>query len=174
MNKPKKFVSLFLVFSLLALSGNLMAKKRGAELKIQKKDGQQVRGELIAVKEKSLLLLDAEGVDVSVDISDVKVITIVKKSKATEWAFLGILVGGGIGTLLAYQKRETSYSPGFGSIGAGLGCVVGGVLFGGLIGGAAGEEAGKNKIIQIEGKHNSAINIVLEKLRKKARIPDYQ
>jgi len=108
MNKPKKFVSLFLIFSLLTVSGNLMAKeRRGAELIIQKKDGQQVRGELIAVKENSLLMLVSEA-DVSIDISDIKVITIVKESKALEWAFLGVLVGGGIGTLLGYQKSEAS------------------------------------------------------------------
>ena len=62
-----QFISLLLVFSILALSGNLFAKeKRGADLIIQKKDGQHVRGELIAVKKNSLLLLDREsGADVT-------------------------------------------------------------------------------------------------------------
>jgi hypothetical protein len=36
-------------------------EKRGATLIIQKKDGQQVKGELIAVKENSLLLKEAES-----------------------------------------------------------------------------------------------------------------
>jgi len=64
----KKIIPLFLVFSLLALSGNLLAKeRRGAELIVQKKDGQQVRGELITVKEHSLLLLDSKGKDASID-----------------------------------------------------------------------------------------------------------
>ena len=81
--KRKKFISLFLVFSLVALSGNLMAKERkGATLRIQKKDGQQVNGELIAVKKNSLLLLDAEtSSDITIQITDVKAITIRKKSR---------------------------------------------------------------------------------------------
>jgi len=47
----KKFLALFLIFSLIILSVNLYAKeRRGAKLLITKKDGQQIRGELIAVK----------------------------------------------------------------------------------------------------------------------------
>ena len=79
--KGIKFVLLFLIFSLVALSGNLYAKNKGAELVVQKIDGTQVRGELIAVKEESLLLLNSEGEDVSVDINDVRVVSIFKKSK---------------------------------------------------------------------------------------------
>ena len=68
----KKFISLFLMFSILTLSIPLTAKERkGADLIIQKIDGQQVRGEFIAVKENSLLLLDRDtGADVTVDIED--------------------------------------------------------------------------------------------------------
>ena len=73
----KKFVSLFLVFSILMLSINLYAKERlGAKLIIAKKDGQLIEGELITVKYNSLLLLDTGGKDVVVDIEDIKVITV--------------------------------------------------------------------------------------------------
>ena len=52
----KKFISLFLIFSLMMLSTNLYAKeRRGAKLIVTKKDGQQIRGELITVKPNSLL-----------------------------------------------------------------------------------------------------------------------
>lgn len=80
--REKKFIALFLVFSILAISSNLYAKaRRGANLLIQKTDGQQVGGELIAVKQNSLLLKDSKsGADVSVDIGDVKVITILRFS----------------------------------------------------------------------------------------------
>ena len=65
----KKFLSLFLVFSLMMLSVNLYAKeRRGAKLIITKKDGQQIEGELITVKPNSLLLLNTEGKDVPVDL----------------------------------------------------------------------------------------------------------
>ena len=62
--RGKKFVSLFLIFSLLVLSGSLYAKERqGAKLVITKKNGHQIEGELITVKPNSLLLLDTKGKD---------------------------------------------------------------------------------------------------------------
>ena len=100
----KKFIALFLVFSILIISGNIFAKERkGAELIIQKKDGFYERGELIAVKKNSLLLKDyASGVDVSVEVKDVKVITIERESKAWAGARIGILIGilSGIVTMI--------------------------------------------------------------------------
>jgi len=97
----KKFTALILVFSLIMLSVNLYAKeRRGAKLIVTKKDGQQVEGELITVKPSSLLLLNTEGKDVSVDIRDIKVIRIVKKSKALLGAGLGLIILGG-GTALS-------------------------------------------------------------------------
>lgn len=96
----KKFIALFLVFSLMMLSASLYAKeRRGAKLIVTKKDGRPIEGELITVKPNSLLLLDTEGKDVSVGIADIKVIIIVKKSKAGTGAFIGVLVGGGGGAL---------------------------------------------------------------------------
>jgi len=91
--RGKKFLSLFLVFSLMMLSVNLYAKeKRGAKLKVWKKSGGIVTGELIVVKPNSLLLLSTEGKDVAVDIEDIKVVTIVKKSK--------LLLGAGVGAAI--------------------------------------------------------------------------
>jgi len=69
----KKLISLFLIFSLMMLSASLYAKeRRGAKLIITKTDGQQIKGELITVKPKSLLLLNTDGKDVSVGIADIK------------------------------------------------------------------------------------------------------
>ena len=56
----QKLISLFLIISLLILPMTLTAKERqGAELHIQRIDGQQVKGELIAVKKSSLLLKES-------------------------------------------------------------------------------------------------------------------
>ncbi len=86
----KKFTALFLVFSLMMLSVNLYAKeRRGAKLIVTKKDGQQVEGELITVKPNSLLLLDTEGKDVSIDIEEIKIIRVVKKLKVGEGMVIG-------------------------------------------------------------------------------------
>jgi hypothetical protein len=103
----KRFIALFLIFSLLMINCATLkrlekqrekGKKHGALLLIQNKDGQQVRGELITVKPNSLLLLDTEGKDVSVDIADIKVIRIVKKSKALSLGAIGL--AGGVGLIL--------------------------------------------------------------------------
>ena len=39
----RNFMSLLLVLSILGLSGSLFAEKKGADLIIQKKDGQQIQ-----------------------------------------------------------------------------------------------------------------------------------
>jgi len=170
----KKFIALFLAFSLMMLSANLYAKeRRGAKLLITKKDGQQISGELITVKPNSLLLLDTEGKDVSVDIADIEVITIVKKSKLWTGAGLGFLICGG-GTALYHEiffkeNHETSnkhvYTAIYGFIAGAVG-----LLFGGI----TGKLVGTDEIIHFEGMSDSEINEVLEKLRKKARIRDYK
>ena len=168
----KKFVSLFLVFSLLALSGNLIAnERRGAKIVIQKKDGQQVRGELLAVKKDSLLLLSDFRTDVSVDIKDVKVIKIVRKSKA----LIGLLAGGALGALLGLATYKKPVKKGMITLDFGPEYVaVGGGFLGGLIGLCIGAVVGTDETIQIEGKSDSEIKEALEKLRKKARIRDYK
>jgi hypothetical protein len=62
---------------------NKIAKKQkhGTKLIVQKRDGQEIRGELIAVKNNSLLLLEFESAaEVSIGIIDIKVIKVIKKS----------------------------------------------------------------------------------------------
>ena len=61
-------IACILVFPL----GLIAKDKPGADLLIVKLDGEQVRGELIAVKESSLLLLSESGADVSVDVKEMK------------------------------------------------------------------------------------------------------
>ena len=173
--KSKKLISLILIFSLVMLSANLYAKeRRGAKLIITKKDGQLIKGELITVKPNSLLLLDTEGKDVSVEIEEIKTIRIVKKSKAGTGALIGLLSGCGGGALIGLffvPEEDTS----------GLGGVA--LLFGGLFGGAIGlltgvilgASAGKDETIQIEGMTDfHEFREALDYLRKKARIRDYK
>ena len=182
--KSKKLISLFLIFSLIMLSTNLYAKeRRGATLIITKKDGQQIRGELITVKPNSLLLLDTEGKDVSVGISDIKVIRILRKSKVWTGVGYGLLIGGGVGALLGFAgggQTHTStlgwgthtYQNTAGEEALGYGIVLGAI--GLLIGGTLGFAVGTDKTILVEGKSQRWIEFYLEILRKKARIPDYK
>ena len=169
----KKLISLFLIFSLVVLSTNLYAKeRRGAILIITKAGGQQIRGKLITVKPNSLLLLDTEGKDVSVGIADIKVIRIVKKSKFWKGARIGGFIGlvAGALLLLASEEANVGFLPfAVFSSRAGQGGVIGVI-----IGGTIGEVAGTDKTIQIEGKSDLEIKEAMDKLRKKARIPDYK
>lgn len=167
----KKFIALFLVFSIISLYTGLYAKERhGADIMVQRIDGQQVSGELIAVRVDSLLLREsALWADVTVDVEDIKVITIVKESKKV----LGMLIGGGSGALIAavaYKESEEMFSfyPTKGQM------VVGAAIFGILVGWATAVGAGKDKTIQIEGRSDSEIKKILEDLRKKARVPNFQ
>ena len=154
-------------------------ERRGAKLIVTKKDGYQTEGELITVKPKSLLLLNSTGRDVSVGIADIRDIRIVKKSQAWVGALSGFLMGGAFGASLgiSYAEKEKS-KPGllaglmadWAILGYGLGLGAIGALLGGSIGAAVG----KDKTIQIEGMTDLETKEALEKLRKKARIPDYK
>jgi hypothetical protein len=175
----KKFVSLFLVFSLMMLSVNLYAKeRRGAKLLITKKDGGKIEGELIAVKEDSLLILTKWlERDESIDIADVEVITIVKKSEAGKGPLYGLLIGGGLGGAAAASaiiRSEGDTAPWEGILATALYVAIGGAV-GYLIGGIIGISTGTGKkTIQIEGMTSSEIQKTLDKLRKKARVRDYK
>ncbi len=172
----KKLVSLFLAFSLMAISCTTVdtprqtrfepkKQKHGTNLVIQKKDGRQIRSELIAVKENSLLLLESEsGAEVFIDIGDVWMIKIVKKSKFLLRAGQGLLVGGGVGYLVGNEVQGLK----------GVGAFFGITILGAIIGGMVGVNSGIDKTIQIEGMSDSEIQETLEKLRKKARIRDYK
>jgi hypothetical protein len=130
----KKFIALLLVFSLMTLSANLYAKeRRGAKLRVTKLDGQQIEGELITVKPNSLLLLNNEGKDVSIDIADIKVIRIVKKLGVLNGALVGWLIGGGVGVLLGfmfpYNTSEINLRPiVYAGLGGGVGILLGGIV----------------------------------------------
>jgi hypothetical protein len=177
----KKFISLFLMFSLMMLSMNLYAKeRRGAKLIVTKLDGQQIKGELITIKPNSLLLLDTEGKDVSVGIEEIKVIRVVKKSWHSIGMGMGIggLIGAGIGALVGYGKGDDPmYAHRFGAISAGTKALLYGFIFmdiGGLLGGIIGLIAGIDKKIHLEGMSDLEIQETLDYLRKKARIRDYK
>lgn len=149
-------------------------QKPGANLVVQKKDGQQAKGELIAVKKTSLLLKDSKsGVDVSVDINNVNAIKM-KKSKTMVGVGLGFLAGAVLGAMIglavhgAFIKDDMFWEEQY--------SVLVGSTIGGLVGGISGGIIGANhsKTIRIKGKSEKEINVILEDLRKKARVPNFQ
>ena len=164
----KKFTALLLVFSLMMLSTNLYAKeRRGAKLLITTLDGQQIEGELITVKPNSLLLLDTEGKDVSIDIADIKVIKIVKKLGVAWGALVGFLWGAGgaafvLGVLIGASGKAI--------VRHGWPVAVAGAIMWAIV----GPLINVSKKIRIEGMTDLEIQETMDKLRKKARIRDYR
>jgi hypothetical protein len=165
----KKFYALFIIFFFLILQGNLYAEKKGAEIVIQKRGGLNVRGELIAVKEDSLLLMEREsGSDVSVDIREIRTIVIVKKPKLNYGFFGGLLVGGALGGYLGvtmYGPREEALAVMLGALGAAAFATLGGFIFG---------SASPGETIYFYGKSEPEIQDILEKLRNMARVRNLQ
>lgn len=168
----KRTMALLLAFSFLVLSGNLYSKKKGAQLEIIMKDGRQVRGELIAVKKDSLLLLSIEGVDVSADVDNIREVSLVKKYKFWRGPVLGYLITGVTLMVIWYASDSEGASDpeGGGPLVSGLILGIPGILLGLIVEGFWSED----KTYQIEGKSNSEIRTILEELRKKARIADFQ
>ena len=179
----KKCIILVLILFSFVFSENLYAKKKGAELIVQQIDGQQAIGELIAVKENSLLLLGYEsGADVSVDIKKIKLIEIVKESKTLAWGAIGLVSGAVIGVVAGYLSGDdppgmiTGFGPPMpfpGLFTADEKALYKGIslgIIGGALGGIGGALEGSDKIVQIEGKSETEIRKALNKLSKKARV----
>ncbi|MFC2161631.1 hypothetical protein ACFLRX_08275 [Acidobacteriota bacterium] len=175
----KRFMTLFLVFCLVALSGNLSAQvKKGVNVDVETNDGQIISGELITVKSDSLLLMDAETqADLSVKIEEVKTILVKNKSRFIELGVAGALLGVAMQGLIQKTESTTTHSVGgdddenisqtktsfleYGAIGLGTGALLGALV-------------GMNKTIQIQGKSEAEIQQDLEKLSKKARVKGIQ
>jgi hypothetical protein len=156
-------------------------QKPGAIVIIQKIEGVEIKGELIAVKENSLLLKEQDsGADESVVVGKIKTITITKKSKVLLGCGLGLLIGGAIGAMATSPEAQEASEPMVAAMEAvGEGFTKGFIvicagLFGSMIGGFIGKEVGTNKTIHIEGMPPATIEHYLEDLRKKARVPDFQ
>lgn len=82
----KKIMTLVISVSLLFPSGALFAKQRqGAQLVITKTDGTEIRGELIAVKQDSTLLLESSsGIGGPIEVSEIKMALL-----DSEWVISG-------------------------------------------------------------------------------------
>ena len=166
-------MTLVIGVSLLFPSGALFAKERqGAQLEITKTDGTEIKGELIGLKQDSTLILESSSrIGASLDISDIKVIKIVKGSKTVEGFVLGFLAGGAVGAAIgATTYSGGGWGRGFNAEGGGIA----GGLAGGLLGGVTGSSIHNYETFQIEGKSPEEIKKVLKKLRTQARFPEYQ
>jgi hypothetical protein len=167
-----KITAISLALLLLSLPTLLSAgERRGANLVLSLKDGQAITGELIAVKQDSLLLLTPAGKDEAIDVAGIREIKVAKKSRALKGALYGSLAGAvaGIALAAAVKGADEDIRP----IIYPFGAVAGGAT-GGLIGLGIGALAGKAKTFRLEGTSESDLKDILADLRTMARVPDYE
>ncbi len=160
------FIAVALVISLLALPADISAKeKRGATLIVTRLDGSQSRGELIAVKRDSLLLL-SNGRDESIDLADIKTVRIVRKSRAGLFCGIGGTAGAAAG---AYVGVYT----GGGDDESGPASIRGGVVYGALgalAGLLADSMVNSDTHFTVAGKTPEAVAGFWDKLQAYARM----
>ena len=171
----KVFVSV-IIFTLLAFPFQLTSKQKpGAMLNVIKTDGSNVRGELISVKPTALLLKESKSQsDITVDLDDIIMIRIRKKSNIILGAVLGTLAGGVSGMLIGgmFPHKENTADNLSWKYGRNLGLI--GMAVGAIGGTYLGLKAGKEEIIHLEGLSSEDKEFWLDVLRNQARIKDIQ
>jgi hypothetical protein len=170
----RKTAFLLCALCLVAVPEDLAAKERhGADTTITMINGRVVKGELIAVKmDSKVLLISSWGIDESIGISEIRSIRIVKNSKALNGTILGSLLGGGMGLIVGFivmeeypGARENEVLPPLVLVGA---------LAGGVVGLLIGSPKKEGEIFSFEGRPPEGIRMILEKLRSKAKVPDFR
>lgn len=127
-----------LVFSQQASSNDwavVQQIRTSADLIVKKKDGRQVKGEMIEASETTLTI-DDDGKPVSIPRADVRQVYVIEgKAKKGKWAWIGTGIGAGTGAAIGAVKYSDAvddsflYVPVGMLIGAGIGAV-GGLVFG--------------------------------------------
>jgi hypothetical protein len=164
--------AVFLALS-LALPSASKEKKKGADVVVQKKGGQRVQAELLAVKEGRLILMDSSTLsEVTFGVDEIRSIRVVKKAKVLKGLGLGILTGGVVGSVTGLLSGDDE--PGWFSFTVeqkafGLGVVF--ALMGGIIGGISGVITGIDESVDLEGRSARDMESILRKLDKAARFP---
>jgi|GEM_PF-839579 len=164
----RKHIAVILGLAVLCLPNSLQAKGyRGSALIITLKTGIQIRGELIAIKRDSLLLLGLDFRDTSVAVTDIATIRIVRKPRAWQGLLYGFVpgaVGGAIWGGTAGGDEDM----------AALAAFFGGIVIGaasGLVGLAAGTAAGMDTELVLAGLSQVDVDRILARLNRQAREP---
>jgi hypothetical protein len=173
--RRQKIHAIILILTFFILLGNLSAKdrKKGADIIVQKKDGKTIKGELLAVKNDAIILMDSLNLSgIKMKSKEIRKITIAKKSGFFKGLGLGLVIGGGSGALLGLASGDDK--SGWFSMTAGEKAAVGGLGFGilgALAGGIVGTIKGIDESVVLEGRTAEEMVRVLRKLNTKSRFP---
>jgi hypothetical protein len=171
-------VALIAVFGLALAAPALEAKEReGAQVIITKTDSSTVQGELLAVMDDKLILMDNSAAGVTIGLTDVRDVKVIKKGRFWKGAGIGLVAGAAIGALVgaaAYEPPHLEngwfpvpmfyFSRGELALGGG---VLGGVL-GGVIGGVITATTHGQKI-KINAQSPESLAKTIAELRKLAK-----
>lgn len=158
------------IFSLI-LPGNLQAKKQksGAQVVVTKTDGSIFEGELLMVKETSILLAIHSGVTgEEINVNDIEKVKIKKRSKFFSGLGIGLISGAVVGGMLGFADSDdyggwsTSFNVLAGAIGVGI--------LGVIAGGVTGVILGIDELVNLKTKSPYEKSLTLSKLNKYARV----
>ena len=164
------------VFLLIFLGqASLWAARKGARLKVQRSNQPPVVGELIAVRESKLILLDAGSQDLTIDINEVDLIIIDKKPHPWLGAALGMVLGGVAGVAAAPAGKVEQPGDLFGGavIETGTNAAaygLAGFLIGGVLGGVVGAALGSDSQVVVAKMSPAEREQLIIRLRSKARV----
>lgn len=171
----KVFLPVFVLLGLLFLVSGSSAeeKSNGALILVQKTDGRIIKGELLAVKDTNLILMDSGNLSgMAEDIHEIRTIQIVKKSKLLPGLGYGVLIGVASGVLIGLLSGNDQ--EGFFRFSAGQKALMFGsglATLGGVTGGIWGAIKGIDETIFLEGRPPEEITRILNKLSLVARYP---
>ncbi len=150
--------------------------KDGAKLKIVTKDGTILLGELLAVKDRSLLVEGGKyDSSAAIELDDIRDLAIRGKSKGLLVSGIGLLGGAAVGALIGSTTPVTEWGGSsfdgvsFTAIGAGVGAAAG-AAFGFLVGSLMRQD----EPLIVASVYQLEPGELLKKLRAAAKDPEYR
>ena len=158
---------------LLALSPGLHAAGRtsGAKVSVATIQGSEsIKGEVIGVREDAVVLATEGGETRTIAIKDISSVRVYRRS-AVLWGILGGLrAGGAVGYGLSASEYKDEWLGGLAILlYSGIGAVVGGT-----IGGVTAGVLSADKTYELTTMSAAEIDKLMAKLRKMARVKNYQ
>jgi hypothetical protein len=170
-----RLIHFFIVMALIfGLSTNALTAKerRGSTVRVTLKSGAHAQGELIAVRQDSLLILDGSGQETSFDIGEVLSLRVSTRKKRFPAGFAGFVAGAAIGYTAGANPHGWPHDDDtrvLSGVGLGLLCGVIGAVTGSIVEREAGRDA--TSYILLEGMSDHQVKETLARLNIHARRP---
>jgi hypothetical protein len=158
---------------LLAPSLGLQAGGRtpGGKVRVVTRYGlERFTGAVVGVRANAIVLETEQGEGRTVAIADISSVRIYRTSAILPGIFLGALAGGAVGLAVGSQEGQGQFLGGI-TVAA---YSIGGVLLGAASGGLVGGLASADKTYDLTKMSAPEIETLMAKLRKMARVKNYQ